>query len=357
MPTVGERPGDVVETDTVVVGGGQAGLATAYHLGHRGISHVVLDAGEQVGDSWRERWDSLRLFTPAGFSHLPGLQLPGPATALPEKDYVAAYLESYVRRFGIRVEAGVRVERVRPDGGHWLVSARSGGGSSPAAQGGREAPAGARTWRARRVVVATGAHAVPRIPDFAGDVAVPAVHSAGYRRPDQLPDGPVLVVGAGNSGAEIAVELSRSRPVWLAGRDVGHAPRLGNTGYRVLRALGRPGAALAARLPERGADPLGRLRAADLAAAGVRRLPRVSGVAGGLPVAGDPVAAASVVWCTGFGPALEFLDGPVRHRHGVTDRPGLYLVGVPLQTSPTSHLLGGVGRDAAHVVAHLARHS
>lgn len=326
-----------VEVETVVVGGGQAGLATACRLLRRRRSVVVLDAATAVGQSWRERWDSLRLFTPAGFSHLPGLRLPCPPEALPGKDDVVAHLGEYAREFAIPMELGARVDRVRVDGAGWLVTS------------------GQQRWRARNVVVATGAHAVPRLPGFAGQLRLPALHSAAYRRPEQLPAGPVLVVGAGNSGAEIALELSRTRAVWLAGRDVGRAPPLGNLGYRVLRLLGRPGAALAARLPDRGADPLGRVRPADLAAAGVRRLPRVTGVIDGLPVAGRPIEVAAVLWCTGFGPAHEFLDAVPGHRHGVTDRPGLYLVGVPLQTSMTSHLLGGVGRDAGHVVAHLCR--
>ncbi|MGQ0572882.1 MAG: flavin-containing monooxygenase [Pseudonocardia sp.] len=343
----GGEGGEGGEVEVVVVGGGQAGLATAYHLRRRGIGHVVLDAGPAVGASWSDRWDSLRLFTPARFSHLPGLRLPGadgdlPGKDLPGKDTVAAYLRAYAHRFGIAVRTGVRVDSVRADGDRWLVVA------------------GPRRWHAGSVVVATGAHAVPRLPAFAGalDPSIVALHSARYRGPEQLPAGPVLVVGAGNSGAEIALELAAGRPVRLAGRGVGHAPPLGNAGYRALRALGRPGAALAARLPERGADPLGRVRAEDLHRAGVRRFPRVTGVDGGRPVAGRPLDVAAVVWCTGFTPARDFLDEPVRaHRHGVVlDRPGLYLAGVPLQTSMTSHLLGGVGRDAAHVVAHLARH-
>lgn len=325
---------------TIVVGGGQAGLAVGYELTRRGRGCVILDAGDAVGDAWRRRWDSLRLFTPAGFSHLPGMAFPAPPHSSPTKEAMADYLAAYAERFVLPLELRTTVTAVRQEGDALVVTAADG-----------------RTWSARDVVVATGAHRRPAVP--APELEVPVVTSVDYRRPDQLPDGPVLVVGAGNSGAEIAVDVAASgRPVTLAGRDVGHIPRLGGWTYPLMRALGRPGAELSRRGLRGGAEPLGRIRPGELEAAGIRRVARVVG-AGVLP----PVdAVASVVWCTGLRPDHDFLDLPVfdshgrpAHRRGVTAVPGLYVVGLPNQSSVTSHLVGGVGADAAYVVRHLAR--
>ncbi|MEU4376992.1 flavin-containing monooxygenase [Pseudonocardia alni] len=342
--------------ETVVIGGGQAGLATGYHLQRRGGDAVILDAADQVGASWRRRWDSLRMFTPAGFSHLPGMGFPARAGESPTKDAMADYLRAYARRFALPVELGTRVQAVRRDGAELLVTAADG-----------------RRWRARNVVVATSAHSRPCIPDVAAvlDRGVTQLHSGDYRRPEQLPAGPVLVVGAGNSGAEIALDLvvpaagGTERRVYLAGRDVGHVPPLGSWTYPLMQMLGRPGAALSQRGLRGGAEPLGRIRPGDLAAAGVQRLPRVIGGRDGLPVTADgaTVDVAAVVWCTGFRPDHRFLPLPVLdaggrhvvHRRGITGEPGLYVVGMPYQSSITSHLVGGVGKDAAYVVDHLAR--
>ena len=339
-----------VEIGAVVVGGGQAGLATGYWLQRNDRSFVVLDRETEVGASWRRRWDSLRLFTPAGFSHLPGLRFPGPASAAPTKDEMADYLIAYARHFALPVEPATTVESVDPEGAHLLVTATDG-----------------RRWRARDVVLATGAHTRPHLPGFAGrlDPAVVQLHSRDYRRPAQLPAGPVLVVGAGNSGAEIAADLAAGgREVALSGRDVGHIPRLGPWTYPVMRLLGRPGAALARRGLGGGAEPLGRIRAGELEAAGVRRVPRTVGVRDGLPLLddGSTCTVSAVVWCTGLRPDHRYVRVPVLddagrlvHRRGVTAWPGLYAVGLPHQSSITSHLVGGVGTDARRVVHHLAR--
>jgi putative flavoprotein involved in K+ transport len=322
--------------DVVVVGGGQAGLAVGRELLRRGRECVILDAGDVPGETWRRRWDSLRLFTPAGFSHLPGMPFPAPPQISPTKDAMADYLAAYAKRFALPVEPRTAVTAVRREGDALVVTAADG-----------------RTWSARDVVVATGAHRRPTVP--APELDVPVVTSVDYRRPDQLPDGPVLVIGAGNSGAEIAVDVAASgRPVTLAGRDVGHIPRLGGWTYPLMRALGRAGAELSRRGLRGGAEPLGRIRPGELEAAGIRRVPRGAGVP-----AGD---VAAVVWCTGLRPDHGFLDlpvfdadGRVAHRRGVTAVPGFYVVGMPNQSSITSHLVGGVGADAAFVVRHLAR--
>lgn len=343
--------------ETIVIGGGQAGLATGYHLRGRGRDFVILDAGHEIGDSWRYRWESLRLFTPAGFSHLPGLRLPDGREELPTKDAMAEYLLAYADRFRLPVKLGTRVESVLRDGADLLVGATD-----------------RQRWRARNVVIANSAHGRPFVPDFAAALGeeVTQLHSSGYRRPSELSTGPVLVVGAGNSGAEIALDLARptagepERVVYLAGRDVGHVPPLGRLAFPLIRLLGRAGVALFERRLGGGGDPLVRIRPGDLEAAGIQRLPRVVGTRDGLPLTdvGRTVEVNTVVWCTGFRPDHQFLrlplldaDGRLAHHRGVTDEPGVYIVGMRNQSSATSHLIGGVGRDAAYVVDHLARRS
>lgn len=339
--------GDVSPVGTVVVGAGQAGLAVGYHLARRGQEFVLLDAAEAVGDAWRQRWDSLRLFTPAGFTHLPGLPFPTGHRDYPGKDAVADYLAAYAERFSLPVQHETRVEDVHRDGDHLVVTA------------------GDRRWRARNVVVASGAHRRPVIPTAGRDLhpGIVQLSSLSYRRPAQLPRATVLVVGAGNSGAEIALDLAGDRPVLLAGRDVGHMPKLGPWTYPTMRRLGRVGAALSRRALGSGGDPLGRVRPGQLEEAGVQRVPRLVAAEDGLPVLEDGrrVSPAAVVWCTGLRPDYDWLSldaidsaGRLRHRGGViASEPGLYAVGLPWQRSITSHLVGGVGADAEHVVDHL----
>ena len=341
------------ELETVVIGGGQAGLAAGYHLARRGREFVILDAAERTGDSWRHRWDSLRLFTPAGFSHLPGVPFPARRGTFPTKDEMAGYIAGYAEHHRLPVEHGVRVERLERDGADFLITA------------------GSRRWCARNVIVATGAHTTPRIPELAAelDPGITQLSAVDYRNPAQIAPGPVLVVGAGNSGAEIALDLATGsgiddRRVSLAGRDVGYVPgsALGNGVYPLLRLLGGWGARQVRRRLQGVGDPLGRVRPGDLTEAGVGRLPRVTGVHNGIPLLADgrTVAATAVVWCTGLYPDYDWVRLPVlddtgrlRQNRGITEHPGLYVLGLPYQSTITSHLVGGVGADAAHVVDRL----
>lgn len=346
--------------ETVIVGGGQAGLATGYHLARLGRSFVILDAGARVGDPWRGRWDSLRLYTPARYSGLPGWPFPGEPFHYPARDEVADYLEAYAARFELPVRPGIRVDRLSRQGDRFLVTA------------------GDRRFEAANVVVAAGAYHHPRVPGFAAelDPAIRQLHSSAYRRPDQLRDGGVLVVGAGNSGAEIALELSASHPVWLSGRHPGNEPARAGSRFdrvatpaiwfafsRVLSVDNPVGRRLRPKLLT-AAAPLARVRRRDLAAAGVERVPRTAGTRDGLPLLEDGrvLEVANVVWCTGFRHDFGWIDLPVfdddgepRHDRGVVaDQPGLYFVGLFFLSSVTSALVGGVGRDAGHVAAKLA---
>ena len=351
--------------DTVVIGGGQAGLATGYYLRKHGREFVILDAGDRVGDPWRARWDSLRLFTPVRFNSLPGMAFPGPSRAFPTKDEMADYLESYAEQFDLPVELGVRVDRLERNGEGYLVTA------------------GDRRIAADNVVVAMASYQVPRRPSFASALAddVLQLHSSDYRNPDQLQDGRVLVVGAGNSGAEIGIDVADEHETWLSGRDVGHVPfhidsafghRIGGPFvmrvlyHRVLTTDTLLGRRLRPKLLSQS-GPLVRTKPADLAAAGIERVDRTTGVEDGLPVVGDDrvLDVENVIWCTGFRPDFSWIDlpifdgqklpkEPVHDRGVVPDAPGLYFVGLFFLYALTSSLLTGVSRDAEYVVDHLA---
>lgn len=351
--------------ETVVVGGGQAGLATGYYLQARDRDFVILDAGDRVGDPWRARWDSLRAHTPARFDGLPGMDFPAPPFSHPTKDEVADYLEAYADRFELPVELGVRVEELTRNGTGFLVSA------------------GERQYVADNVVVAMASYQVPTVPDFADELDDDLVqlHTADYRHPDQLVDGDVLVVGAGNSGAEIAMDVAPDHETWLSGPDIGHVPfridswfgrHLGAPFvlrvlfHRVLSTSSPVGRRVRPKLLHRGA-PVVRVKPSDLAEAGVERVPRTTGVRDGRPVVGDDRAfdVENVIWCTGFRPDFSWIDVPVFdgqphpkepvHERGVVpDAPGLYFVGLFFLHALSSSLLTGVDRDARYVVDHLA---
>ncbi len=349
------RFGRVERFDTIVIGAGQAGLAVGYELAARDVDFVILSDESRVGDNWRRRWDSLRLFTPARYSGLPGMPFPASPAHLPDKDEAANFLERYAERHDLPLRLETRVDSLRWDGERYVVRA---GGS---------------TLEANNVVVATGPFQRPQIPAVAARFA-PAIHqlhSSEYVNPFELPDGPVLVVGAGNSGAQIALELARFRKVWLAGRNTGHLPRrlLGRDLFdwvwpvmtrltldtrlgRRLRARARSGDALIG-IPER-----------TLTKAGVVRVGRLTDERGGLPVCdGAVIEPGVIVWCTGFQPDYSWMDLPVldddgrpRHRRGVAaDSPGLYFVGLRFQYRMTSSLVGGAGADAVFIAEQVVR--
>ena len=361
--TTEPAPANVEVHDTVVIGGGQAGLAVGQQLAERGHDFVILDALERVGDNWRRHYDSLRLYNPARFCSLPGRAFPGPGDRFPTRDEVAAYLEDYAAAFELPVESGVRVER---------VEARTGGGY--------RIVAGERCFEAANVVVATGTFGRPWTPPFATELDddIRQLHSSEYRNRSQLRPGPVLVVGASHSGADIANDVADGRPITLAGHIHGEVPfdiegGVGRALWPVLGFVARH--LLTTRTPmgrkarpkvRAHGGPLLRYRTDDLAAKGVELVDeRVAGVVEGLPVldSGRRLDVANVVWCTGFRqdfswirlPILDDDGWPREHRGVVEDAPGLYFMGLAFQYAFSSMLLLGVGRDARHVVRHLTR--
>jgi putative flavoprotein involved in K+ transport len=331
---------------TLVIGGSQAGVSIGYFLQQAGDSFRIVDAGTEIGAPWRSRWDSLKLFTEAKYNNLPGTRFPGDPEHIPGKDEMADYLREYAARFDLPIELGVEVgELSRADGTYVAV-------------------AGDRQILADRVVVATGPTGQPRVPGFAEDLApaITQLHSADYRNPAQLPDGPALVVGAGNSGAEIAIELAAGRQVWLAGPDVGKFPfRLGSPVYRVMNRLLTTHTPMGRKIAGKtggGGTPLVRLRPEDVIAAGVRRVDRLGGVVDGQPKLADGTVLepASIVWATGYSrnydwiklPILGPTGDPVHDRGVVKGEPGLYFLGLPFMYSMASSLIMGVTQDAKY---------
>ncbi len=349
--------------DAIVIGAGQAGLSVGYYLAKRGARFVILDRHARVGDSWRNRWDSLRLFTAARFDGLVGMPFPAPPRYFPTKDEMGDYLESYAKRFALPVRNGMHVERLSREGGRYVVEA------------------GGRSFEAPQVVVAMASYQKPRIPAFARelDAGIAQLHSSEYRKPAQLREGGVLVVGAGNSGAEIAAETVRTHPTWMAGRDVGQIPFridrflsqavlipiLFRVVFHRLLSLATPiGRKVRPKILSQG-GPLIRVKKGGLSAAGVELVPRVAGVRGGKPVLEDGrvVDVANVIWCTGFHPGFSWIDLPIRDGHGepehvrgVVERaPGLYFVGLHFLYALSSTMIHGVARDAKHVAKAVLR--
>lgn len=346
--------------ETLVVGGGQAGLAQGYHLAQRDLPYLIVDANQRVGDAWRNRWDSLRLFTPARLDGLPGMPFPGYRWSFPSKNEFADYLERYAETFGLNVRTGVRVESLTHDGQRFVASV------------------GGRRIEADNVVVAMSSWQKPRLPEFASEIDpnVVQLHAAEYRNPNQLPKGDVLVVGAGNSGAEIAKELARTRRVTLAGPSTGALPFRPESVlarvlmpfvgrivfHRVLTTSTPIGRKARPKMIASG-EPLIRVKPRDLAALGVDWVPRVTGVSDGMPQleSGRNLDVVGIVWCTGFRPGFDWIDipgfevGPSAHRRGIVDDPaGLYFLGQKFLYSVSSEQIHGVGRDAAHLADHIA---
>jgi putative flavoprotein involved in K+ transport len=354
----------VERIETVVVGAGQAGLSVGHHLAKRGRPFVILHADERVGDNWRRQWDSLKLYSPAHVDGLPGLPFPARRWTFPGKDAVGDYLETYARTFDLPLRLETRVLALDADGEGYAVSTDRG------------------RFTCRNVVVATGTFGrTPNVPDIAHglDPAILQLHSSEYRRPGQVADGPVLVVGASHSGTDIAFELAETHPTILAGRDCGEIPpRLGSPVFRMVFPvlLFAWKHVLTRRSPMRDklmdelrnhGGPMLRVKRRDLLDRGVERVTsRVEDVRDGRPVVeGTPRDVATVVWATGFRQVFDWIHLPVlgedgwpRELRGVSpDAPGLFFCGLCFQYAFASMVLPGVGRDAAYVADRIAERS
>jgi len=336
--------------DVIVIGGGQAGLSVGYHLARRGLRFVILDGHARIGDAWRKRWDSLRLFSPARHDGLDGMPFPAPPTSCPTKDEMADYLEAYAARFELPVLTGVTVSRLSRVGARFVIEAG-----------------------ARRVAMSD--YQRPHVPEFARqlDPGIVQLHSGHYKNPAQLRDGAVLLVGAGNSGAEIAMELASRHRVWMSGRHPGHVPfrfdsflakhllirMLFRLVFHRLLSVKTPIGRKARGKGHTMGVPLIRQRPKQLSAAGVTPAARTIGVRDGRPLLEDgrTLDVANVIWCTGFRGSFPWIDLPIfdekgspRHESGVVPEvPGLYFVGLHFLYALSSSMIHGVGRDADRI--------
>ncbi len=343
--------------DTIVIGGGQAGLSVGYHLKQQGQGFLILDASRTIGEAWRRRWDSLRLFTPARYAGLPGMRFPAPGDAFPTKEDMAKYLEEYATHFQLPVKTGVKVDSVSKENRRFVVHA------------------GDEQFEAANVVVAMSDYQVPRVPEFAAELApaIKQLHSHNYRNPSQLPKGDVLVVGAGNSGADIAMDVVKTHPTFMSGKESGYIPfaidsflsrhllvRFVRFAFHHVLTVKTPIGRRARPKILAQAAPLVRVKPKTLLAAGVERVPRVVGVREGKPMLanGRVLDVNSVIWCTGYEPGFSWIHLPVFdgngrpiHDAGIVDRePGLYFVGLHYLYAMSSATLMGIGRDAERIV-------
>lgn len=342
---------------TIVIGGGQAGLSVGYYLAKQGISFLILDAHNRVGDAWRTRWESLRLFTPAQYVRLPGLVFPKGRDSFPTKDQMADYVEAYAEHFGLPIQCGVRVTRLAKEGDHFVIEA------------------GNLRYESDNAVVAMANYQEPKAPAFARelDPNIIQIHSHHYKNPSQLQEGGVLVVGVGNSGADIGIEVARTHETWMSGKESGHIPFKIDTFlartllFRLIRFIGHHVLTLSTPVGKKArpkmlerATPLVRVKPQDLLDAGIKRVGKVAGVKDGQPLLadGNRLEVKNVIWCTGYEPGFSWIDLPVFDAHGepihergiVKGVPGLYFVGLHFLYAMSSATVVGVGRDAAHVV-------
>ena len=353
------------QVNTIVIGAGQAGLSAGYHLAKRGLSFAILDADARIGDHWRDRWDTLRLYSPARYDSLPGMRIPAPSSHWPTGGEMADYLEAYAGRFHLPVKSGTSVERVEPIDGGFVVSTSTG-----------------ERLGARQVIVATGPFRQMNVPDFAIDLdpSIVQMHSHEYRNPTQLRPGAVLVVGLSHSGADIAFEAANAgHRTILSGKSHGQLPM--NVTDRKRAMLGWPvvefvfAHVLTMRTPigrrmrpeiRKGGGPLIRIRKGDLDRAGVERHDaKTIGVRNGRPELADGTVldVANVIWATGYRPDYAFIAAPIVgedgwpvEKRGVSPTvPGLYFLGIPFQYAFSSMLVAGAGRDAGYVVEQVAK--
>ena len=337
--------------DIVIIGGGQAGLAIGYYLARQGRRFVILEAASEPAVAWRERWDSLQLFTPGRYDSLPGVPFPGDPDLYPGRDEVVDYLVGYARHFGLPVELNSKVKAVRRHGGSYVAQLAD------------------RTYEADQVVVSTGPFQTPFVPALAADVDpdVAQLHSVEYRNPDALPDGPVLVVGGGNTGFQIAAELAGTRRVHLSigSRQMPLPQRLlGRDLFQWLDATRLMRRTVESRIGRRmkDRDTLIGSTSRVLRRLGVEIHGRATAASGSEVSFADGTRGsfAAVIWATGFTLDHSWIDAPVfdddghvQHKRGVTASPGLYFLGLPWQHTRGSALLGWVKDDAEYLAAQI----
>jgi putative flavoprotein involved in K+ transport len=337
--------------DVVVIGGGQCGLAAGYYLKKFNLDFIIIDENNKPGDSWRKRWDSLSLFTPSQHDDLPGMKFNMPKNSFPTKNQMADFLEEYASKFSLPILSNVRVNNLKENNGVFEIDSTAG------------------NLTAHKVIVATGTHPKPYIPNISSELSheIYQIHSSDYKNPESLPAGDVLVVGAGTSGIEIALEVSKTHTTYISGKPTFHIPdslfKYGGEAYwwfiyNILTIKTPVGKKAKEKILHSG-GPLIRVSADDLKGAGVITLPRVTGSKNAMPMLadGNVIDVSSIIWSTGYKPDYSWIrinitngtGWPLNKRGISTTTPGLYFVGIPFQFGLTSGLVGGVGRDAKYI--------
>lgn len=339
------------QTETVIIGAGQAGLATGYFLKKTNKPFIILDKAGRTGDSWRNRWDSLHLFTPSKYDNLPGMPFPRIKGDFPSRDEMADYLGEYAKRFSLPVIPGTAVRKLHATNNDFEVETSRG------------------VIISKNVVIATGTNPVPKIPSFAAELnpRILQIHSSEYKNANGIPGGDVLVVGAGTSGVEIAVELAANHKTYIAGTPTFHIPDpvfkyAGGLYWWLISNLLTVRTPMGRKVREqvlKGGSPLIRISEKDLQKAGVVRLDRVAGIRDGVPLfpGAKILEVSSVIWATGYKPDFSWIGNDITDNtgwpsgnRGISDRiKGLFFIGMPFQYGLTSGLVGGVGRDAEFI--------
>jgi putative flavoprotein involved in K+ transport len=344
--------GSVDRFEVAVIGGGQAGLAIGYFLSREGRHFTILEASDSISPAWRSRWDSLVLFTPRRYDSLPGLPFPGDPDGYPGREEVIDYLESYASTFELPVQLNSAVRSIASADDGFLLDL------------------GARTLVAGQVVIATGPFQAPNVPAFASDLApdVVQMHSTGYAGPSDVPEGTVVVVGGGNTGFQVAKELSATHSVHLAiGSRQTPLPQrvLGRDLFWWLTKTGLIRKTVESRIGRRARDrdTLIGSSTRDVKRHGVEVKPRVVGASGGAVrfEDGSKLEVDAAIWATGYRSEYGWIDlrvfdqnGGVLHRRGVTDVPGLFFLGLTWQHTRGSALLGWVKDDAEFISERIA---
>lgn len=345
--------------DTLIIGAGQSGLAAGYYLKKAGRDFLIIAADTHVGETWHNRWDSLRLFTPRPFTHLPGYKMPRNADYYPTKDQMATYLADYAARFDFPIQLSTKVTKVRKKDDTWNISTHNG------------------SFTANNLIIATGPFTTPLIPDFADTLSkdVQQLHSSIYKSPSDVTSQSVVVVGGGNSGAQISVELAHTKDVTLiVSRSPWYVPTaiLGISLYWYIWLVGiltaDKNSWVARYIRRRGDTIVGK----ELNTLVIQKKIRlvvgrmVNAYAHNLIlVDGTEMKAESIVWATGFRPSHPWLhvagaldeNGAPNQSRGISPVDGLYWVGLPWQNRVDSSIVHGVGHDARLVTRQIMRRS